>query len=172
MLLIANFATILPALSKNISLRRDSVKTSLKFKDNRPNRPVYFSALPTKFEPLTNKTSIKLSSKSLSTSNKTLVSKNISNVNLEQVKPLDNVKIYPNPVSNQINLTYSLKKESIVTVKIMDLLGNEVLVLMSKKMDAGEQYNKFLIETKLSSGFYFVRLSAGSDSIIKRISVL
>jgi hypothetical protein len=172
MLLIANFAAVLPALSKNISLKVDSIKTSLKLKDNRPNRPVYYSAIPAKFDPITIKTSTKTSSKNSYSSNKVSSNKNISNVSLDQTKPLDNVKIYPNPVSNQINLTYSLKKESVVTIKIMDVLGNEVMVLMSKKMDAGEQNNKFLIETKLSSGFYFVRLSAGSDSIIKRISVL
>jgi hypothetical protein len=54
----------------------------------------------------------------------------------------------------------------------MDVLGNEVAVLMSQKLDAGNQNNRFFIETKLNSGFYFVRIVAGSDSIIKRISVL
>ena len=170
-LLIANFAMVLPALSKSIHFVPDTNKTSLKIKDNRPNRPVFKSEVPKNFQIFVSKPTSKTSANN-TTSTKTASAKTISSLNLEQTKPLDNVKVYPNPVSNQLNLTYTLKNESVVTVKIMDVLGNEVLVLMSKKMEAGEQNSKFLIETKLSTGFYFVRLSAGSESIIKRISVL
>jgi hypothetical protein len=171
LLIIANFAMVLPALSKSIHFVPDSNKTSIKIKDNRPNRPVFSSEVPKNFEIFIFKATTKANTNNTQTG-KTSSNKNISSLSLEQSKPLDNVKVYPNPVSNQLNLTYTLKNESVVTVKIMDVLGNEVLVLMSKKMDAGEQNNKFLIETKLSTGFYFVRLSAGSESIIKRISVL
>jgi hypothetical protein len=169
LLLITNLATVLPALSKSIHFDLDTTKTTLKIKDNRPNRPIFSSDFPKNFELFIFKsTAPKINNAQAAKA----FTKNVVNLNVEQAKPLDNVKIYPNPVSNQLNLTYSLKKESIVTIKIMDVLGNEVLILMSKKVDAGEQNNKFLIETKLSTGFYFVRLSAGSDSIIKRISVL
>ena len=161
---------VLPALSESIHFVPDSNKTTLKIKDNRPNRPVFSSDLPKNFEMFIFKASSKVNTNSTQASKTS--TKTISSLSLEQTKPLDNVKVYPNPVSNQLNLTYTLKNESVVTVKIMDVLGNEVLVLMSKKMDAGEQNSKFLIETKLSTGFYFVRLSAGSESIIKRISVL
>jgi hypothetical protein len=170
-LLTANFAIVLPALSKSIHFVPDSNKSTLKIKDNRPNRPVFSSEVPENFKIFIFKATSKPNTNNTQ-SNKTSATKTISSVSLDQNKPLDNVKVYPNPVSNQLNLTYTLKNESVVTIKIMDVLGNEVLVLMSKKMDAGEQNNKFLIETKLSTGFYFVRLSAGSESIIKRISVL
>ena len=54
----------------------------------------------------------------------------------------------------------------------MDVLGNEILTLLSEHISAGEQTNSFNIASKLSSGFYFVRIVAGSESVIKRISIL
>ena len=88
------------------------------------------------------------------------------------IKAVSNVKVYPNPVAEQLNLTYNVGKDSNVTIKIMDILGNEITTLLSQKMQAGEQTNTFNINNKLNSGFYFVRLIVGSETVIKRISIL
>jgi hypothetical protein len=173
--ILANFAMIMPALSKSIYPLTDTiVHNTLKIKDNRPNRPVFKSYTPADFDSfMFRMTALKIGAKNNQTqSNSKQDNKTLTSSGFELTKPIDNVKIYPNPVSDQLNLSYSLKKQSLVTIKIMDVLGNEVAVLMSQKLDAGNQNNRFFIETKLNSGFYFVRIVAGSDSIIKRISVL
>jgi len=90
----------------------------------------------------------------------------------EADKILNNVKVYPNPVTDQLNLTYEVTKESNVTIKVMDVLGNEVATLYSERLQAGKQNHSFNIASKLSSGFYFVRLVVGNEIVIKRISVL
>lgn len=87
-------------------------------------------------------------------------------------KILNNVKVYPNPVTDQLNLTYLVNKDSNVIIMIMDVLGNEVATLLSERLPAGQQNHSFNIATKLSSGFYFVRLMVGNEVVIKRISVL
>lgn len=87
-------------------------------------------------------------------------------------KLLNNVQVYPNPVTDQINLKYDISRNSIVTIKVMDLLGNEVITLFSSRVDAGEQKLSYPLNNKLTNGFYFVRLVAGQESVIKRISVL
>lgn len=87
-------------------------------------------------------------------------------------KILNNVKVYPNPVSDQLNLTYNVNKDSNVTIKIMDVLGNEITTLLSQHMSAGEQNNSFSISSRLNTGFYFIRLIVGTETVIKRISVL
>lgn len=87
-------------------------------------------------------------------------------------KVLTNVKVYPNPVSDQLNLSYRVSKDSNVTIKIMDVLGNEIATLLSERLPAGEQTNSFNIASRLNSGFYFIRLIAGNETVIKRISVL
>ena len=91
---------------------------------------------------------------------------------INEDKVLTNVKVYPNPVSNQLNLSYRVNKDSNISIKIMDVLGNEILILLSEHISAGEQTNSFNIASKLTSGFYFVRVVAGSESVIKRISIL
>ncbi len=170
----ANFALITSSLAKSIyPLADTTINSTLKIKDSRPNRPIFKSYTPADFDSfMFRMTSLKIGAKNNLNQSTLKTEKILSSVGLELTNPIDNVKIYPNPVSDQLNLSYSLKKQSLVTIKIMDVLGNEVAVLMSQKMDAGNQSNKFFIESKLNSGFYFVRIVAGSDSIIKRISVL
>jgi hypothetical protein len=87
-------------------------------------------------------------------------------------KILNNVKVYPNPVSDQLNLSYFLNKDSNVTIKIMDVLGNEITTLFTERLLAGDQANSFNIASRLNSGFYFIRVSVGGEVITKRISVL
>lgn len=90
----------------------------------------------------------------------------------DEDKIINNVKIYPNPVSDQLNLTYNVTRDSNITIKVMDVLGNEVITLLSQRMAAGEQSNSFSIASKLNSGFYFVRFIVGNETVVKRISVL
>lgn len=97
--------------------------------------------------------------------------KEIDTIN-DDNKVLNNVKVYPNPVTDQLNLTYLVNKDSNVTIMIMDVLGNEVATLFSERLQAGQQNHSFNIASKLSSGFYFVRLMVGNEIVIKRISVL
>jgi hypothetical protein len=87
-------------------------------------------------------------------------------------KLLSNVQIYPNPVTDQINLKYTISRPSIVNIKIMDLLGNEVITLLSQRVDHGEQQFRYTLTNKLNSGFYFVRIVVGTESVIRRISIL
>lgn len=90
----------------------------------------------------------------------------------EDNKILNNVKVYPNPVTDFLNLTFLVNKDSNVTIMIMDVLGNEVATLFSERLPAGQQNQSFNIASKLTSGFYFIRLIVGNETVIKRISVL
>jgi hypothetical protein len=87
-------------------------------------------------------------------------------------KILTNVKVYPNPVDDQLNLSYHLSKSANVTIKVMDLLGNEISILLSQKILPGEQLGTYNIAGKLNSGIYFIHVIADNELTIKRISVL
>ena len=87
-------------------------------------------------------------------------------------KLLNNVQVYPNPVTDQVNLKYELSRGSNVTIKIMDLLGNEIITTFSQRVDAGERTFNYQLNGKLSRGYYFVRIIAGTESVIKKILVL
>ena len=87
-------------------------------------------------------------------------------------KVLNDVKVYPNPVGSQLNLSYRVAKDANVTIKIMDVLGGEIATLFSKQVTAGDQTNSFPTPANLSSGgIYFVQIIAGEETIVKRISV-
>lgn len=89
-------------------------------------------------------------------------------------KLLNDVQVYPNPikVTDEINLKYTISRNSNVTIKIMDVLGNDITTLFSSRVDSGDHNINYPINNKLTRGFYFVRVVAGTESVIKRISVL
>ncbi|HTE00017.1 MAG TPA: T9SS type A sorting domain-containing protein [Mucilaginibacter sp.] len=87
-------------------------------------------------------------------------------------KLLQDVLVYPNPVTDLINVKYSLSRNAIVSVKIMDILGNDVITIISQSVTAGDQNITYPISNKLSRGLYFIRIVAGTESVIKRITVL
>lgn len=67
---------------------------------------------------------------------------------------------YPNPFNPSTNVRYQLAEKSLVTLKVYDVLGNEVAVLVNSTQDAGS-YNVLFDASKLSSGMYIYKLSAG-----------
>lgn len=87
-------------------------------------------------------------------------------------KLLSNVQVFPNPITDQINLKYAVSRNSNVTIKMVDVLGNDVITLFSRRVDPGEQTFTYPLSSKLNRGFYFIRFIAGTESVIKRISVL
>lgn len=148
----------------------DTLKTSnLKITDTRKNKPSYLKNVVkvtfVPFKPQIDKIF----------GNTYVVPAKVNDVETslaDDSKILNNVKVYPNPVTDQLNITYAVNKDSNVTIKIMDVLGNEVVTLFSEPLQAGPQNHSFNIASKLTSGFYFVRLMVGTETIIKRISVL
>ena len=82
------------------------------------------------------------------------------------------LKVYPNPVDDQINIILRVDRESNLSVKIMDLLGNEVVTLSNERIPAGERIKNYTIPSRLNAGIYFLKISAGTETVVKRISVL
>jgi len=92
--------------------------------------------------------------------------------NTKPEKLLTVLKVYPNPVDDQINIILRLDRESNLSVKILDLLGNEIVTLSNERIQAGEHTKNYSIPNRLNSGIYFLKIVSGSETIVKRISVL
>jgi hypothetical protein len=75
---------------------------------------------------------------------------------------------YPNPFNPVTNIHFSIPKDGNVTLKVYDILGNEVASLYNGYLKAG-YYNTEFDGSKLSSGIYFYRLTAGSFSETKKM---
>jgi len=87
-------------------------------------------------------------------------------------KTLTILKIYPNPVVEQLNINLRLEKETNLSIKITDLLGNEIVTLANERVAYGEHTKTYNIPSKLHAGIYFLRVVAAGEPVIKRISVL
>ena len=86
-------------------------------------------------------------------------------------KLLSNVEVFPNPVVDQVKLKYMLSRNSIVTIKMLDILGNAVFS-KTTVVEPGEQSYTYPVSSKISKGFYFIHVVAGTELKIKRISIL
>lgn len=65
---------------------------------------------------------------------------------------------YPNPFNPQTTISYSLPQASTVTLKVYDLIGREVAVLMQNERKGLGNYEISFDASNLSSGVYFYKL--------------
>ncbi len=66
---------------------------------------------------------------------------------------------YPNPFNPSTKINYSLAVDSKVTLKIFDILGQEVTVLLNENIAAGN-HNVTFDASKLNSGVYLYKIEA------------
>jgi hypothetical protein len=78
---------------------------------------------------------------------------------------------YPNPFNPTTTIEYQIPSQSLVTLKVYDLLGREVAMLVNERKDAG-RYSVQWNATALSSGIYFYRLEANGKRDIKKMSMI
>lgn len=78
---------------------------------------------------------------------------------------------YPNPFNPSTHIQFSIADARFVSLKVYDLLGKEVAVLISEKMDPGT-YRAEWNASACASGIYFVRLQAGSFSAIRKLVLM
>ena len=86
-------------------------------------------------------------------------------------KLLSGVQVFPNPVTDQLKLKYMTARNTSVTIKMVDILGNEVFSKTSF-VEPGEQSYIYPVNGKISKGFYFIHVIAGTERVIRRISII
>ncbi len=78
---------------------------------------------------------------------------------------------YPNPFNPTTKIDYQLPKSGYVSLRVYDVLGNEVATLVDGQKEAGS-YTVGLNAGNLSSGTYFYKLQAGEYSTTKKLVLL
>lgn len=85
---------------------------------------------------------------------------------------------YPNPFNPSTKIKYSIPsvalsgvEESLVTLKVFDVLGNEVTTLVNEEKPSGE-YEVVFDAAGLSSGIYFYKLQVGSFTETKKLVLI
>jgi hypothetical protein len=75
---------------------------------------------------------------------------------------------YPNPFNPSTIISYSIPKEGLITVKVYNLLGQEVATLINEIQGAGV-YKINFNASRLSSGVYFYSVKVDNFSIVKKM---
>ncbi|MBK8944246.1 MAG: VCBS repeat-containing protein [Ignavibacteriae bacterium] len=78
---------------------------------------------------------------------------------------------YPNPFNPSTMIKFSIKEESFVNLSIFNILGENVKVLLNKKMRSGF-YEMSFNALDLKSGIYFYKLSTENFTDIKKMILL
>jgi len=79
---------------------------------------------------------------------------------------------YPNPFNPTTTITFTLAQDGIATLKVYDVLGREVAMLVNEELQAGQLHQATLNASKISSGIYFYRLESGNNSLIKKFVLM
>ncbi len=78
---------------------------------------------------------------------------------------------YPNPFNPKTIIKFDIAKSSLVTLKIYNLLGEEVSTLVNKNLNAGT-YTADFDASSLSSGVYFYRLETEGFTNTRRMMLV
>jgi len=78
---------------------------------------------------------------------------------------------YPNPFNPATTISYAIPLQSFVSLKVYDILGNEVAVLVNEEKQAGNYEVRF-DASNLSSGVYLYRLQVKDFTELKKMILL
>ncbi len=110
---------------------------------------------------------------SVDTVRATVIARIITDVN-NKVIPLSFYvdQNYPNPFNPTTTIDFGLAKQQAVDLKVYNILGQEVAVLLNRQlMNAGNHSVQFNA-TRLASGTYIYKLQAGDNLVVKKMVLL
>lgn len=80
---------------------------------------------------------------------------------------------YPNPFNPSTTITYKLPFAGYVSLKIYDLMGREIAILVNEYLPAGIYNSQFLIgNSQFPSGVYFYQLKVGNFIQTKKMMLI
>jgi len=78
------------------------------------------------------------------------------------------IQNYPNPFNPSTKISYSIKEDGFVTLKVYDILGVEIATLVNEQKTAGS-YEADFNASHLPSGMYIYKLHASSFTDVKKM---
>jgi len=75
---------------------------------------------------------------------------------------------YPNPFNPKTNISFEIPASAHVTVKVFDIIGNEVLTILDSKLESGKHEISWNAEN-YSSGIYFYKLVTEGFTATKKM---
>lgn len=79
---------------------------------------------------------------------------------------------YPNPFNPATVIDFTLQQDGAATLRVFNLLGQEVATLFAGQATAGRLYQVPFDASRLTSGIYVARLESGSNVAMTRLTVI
>lgn len=83
---------------------------------------------------------------------------------------------YPNPFNPETTIRFELPRSSEVKLRVFNLLGAEVAILLNARMSAGTYTLKWdgknANQQQVVSGIYLLRLETGNEVVVRKIAVV
>ncbi|MDR3665999.1 MAG: PQQ-binding-like beta-propeller repeat protein [Ignavibacteriaceae bacterium] len=104
------------------------------------------------------------------TQNLIAIKDSVTSINdaVENIKEFQLQQNYPNPFNPTTLIKYQIPKSGLVSLKIYDILGNEVVTLVNENKEQGF-YTVTFDASKLSSGVYIYQLKSNDYSASKKM---
>lgn len=84
----------------------------------------------------------------------------------------NNLSVSPNPVSENVNISYELAANSTVSATLINVTGQVVTTFFTKEeQTAGKQNRKLVMEPSIAKGIYFVAINVNGKNSYKKIVV-
>lgn len=91
-------------------------------------------------------------------------------VSVDQIEAYTDMSIYPNPVTDKLNISFYMPDQNDVRVVVSDLVGKTIINKNEGVLNAGPQ--QFVLNTsRLTTGIYLVEISIGSTVYSQKVSV-
>ncbi len=87
----------------------------------------------------------------------------VTGVGVENME-VENILVYPNPFTEFVRISFSLKKKDDISVRVMDTQGRTVTVLMNAEMNAGEHHLIWDSDAATPDVYFIVIEIRGPDS--------
>lgn len=79
---------------------------------------------------------------------------------------------FPNPFNSETHIRYSIPSDGVVSLKVYDILGREIAVLIDQHQQRGVYDVSFPGRRKISSGIYFYRLIHNEYSEVRKMILI
>jgi aminopeptidase N len=98
----------------------------------------------------------------------------INNISNDVPEKFEIYQNYPNPFNPTTNIKFQIANSSYVKLKVYDILGKEIAILVNEKLKPGTYEVQFNINslTQPASGIYFYKIEAGDFTQVKRMMLI
>lgn len=99
----------------------------------------------------------------------------LTDVNENPLQALQEFKLfqnYPNPFNPSTKISWQSPISGWQTIKLYDITGKEIDTIVDGYFDSGSHSKTYIVNSKLSSGVYFYKLTAGNFSETKKMVII